>query len=275
MRRRFSHLPLLFPLLIIFAACSAKDAVVTEPVDIHLTLDKVKSRKVYYTVTSANQDASYYVGLRYVDPKEPPMSDLQLAQAFLASERMNYDVLKENRDIHANLADLSTYKGSRSLKKSHLAYGKDYRLLLFQVNPKDLSIIGNIQGESFHTPELEILDVDFSFSIKSGKLTITPSGNDFSYYWDYESEARIYDDYLSPSNYLYSVIDMYEDFGFMNNVLSKGVTEFDLLQAPMTEGTYYLVTIAAYDPAQGEIISDYKVFEFRYENGQILTQDSL
>ena len=275
MRRRFSHLPLLFPLLIIFAACSAKDAVVTEPVDIHLTIDRVKSRKVYYTVTSANPDASYYVGLRYVDPKEPPMSDLQLAQAFLASERMNYDVLKENRDIHANLADLSTDKGSRSLKKSHLAYGKDYRLLMFQVNPKDLSIIGNIQGESFHTPELEILDVDFSFSIKSGKLTITPSGNDFSYYWDYESEARIYDDYLSPSNYLYSVIDMYEDFGFMNNVLSKGVTEFDLLQAPMTEGTYYLVTIAAYDPAQGEIISDYKVFEFRYENGQILTQDSL
>lgn len=274
MRRRLSHL-LLFPIIFILAACSAKDVMVTEPVDIHLTLDKVKSRKVYYTVTSANQDASYYVGLRYVDPKEPPMSDLQLAQAFLASERMNYDVLKENRDIHANLADLSTYKGSRSLKKSHLAYGKDYRLLLFQVNPKDLSIIGNIQGESIHTPELDILDVDFSFSIKSGKLTITPSGNDFSYYWDYESETRIYDDYLSPSNYLYSVIDMYEDFGFMNNVLSKGVTEFDLLEGPMIDGTNYIVVVAAYDPAQGEINSDYKVFEFHYKNGQILTQDSL
>lgn len=260
---------LILPLVVFLAACTAKDTMVTTPVDISFKIDRIKSGKVYLTVTCPNPDAYYFCKVRYLDPEAPAKSDREMALENIELAKLNYKVRKENMDIHARLIDLSAYRGSRSIKNTELASGHTYRVLLFQVNPEDLSIIGEVKGQTFQTPRVEMKDVDFSFSAEGNRLLVTPSDDECTYYWDFESEERIYDDYMSPEGYFYGVVDMYEDYGFMGNVLLRGPAQYDLSKTQLREGETYLVIAAAYDMQQEEITSRCIVSEFTYQGGQL------
>ena len=260
---------LILPLVALLAGCTAKDTMVTTPVDIGFKIERIKSGKVYLTVTCPNPDAYYFCKVRYMDPDSPVLSDREMALESIELAKLNYEIRKQNRDIHARLIDLSAYRGSRSIKDTELSGGNTYRLLLFQVNPEDLSIIGDVKGETFQTPRVEMKDMDFTFAAEGNQLLVTPSDGDRTYYCDFEREERIYDDYMSPKGYFYSVVDLYEDYGFMGNVLSRGPARYDLSKTRLIEGEKYLVIAAAYDLQQEEITSRCIVSEFTYQGGQL------
>ena len=265
--REFKYL--ILSLVVLLAACTAKDTMVTTPVDIGFKIDRIKSGKVYITVTCPNPDAYYFCKVRYLDPEGPVKSDREMALENIELAKLNYEVRKENMDIHARLIDLSAYRGSRSIKNTELSGGNTYRILLFQVNPEDLSIIGEVKGETFQTPRVEMKDMDFTFATEGNQLLVMPSDSDCTYYWDFEREDRIYDDYMSPEGYFYGVVDMYEDYGFMGNVLLRGPAQYDLSKTQLREGETYLVIAAAYDMQQEEITSRCIVSEFFCQGGQL------
>ena len=263
---------ILSALVLLLAGCTGKVIMVTSPANLSFKIDQVKAQKVRFTVSIDNADAYYGYFIANLEMEEEnfsQMSDKQLADLWLEIEKLNYESRTSFEPYNSTLVDVSCYRGSRTLKDTYLSRDNSYRLIVFQVNPKDFTIIGDIKGETFHTPAVEMKDVDFTFQVDGSELIIIPSDSECTYYWDFESEDRIFDDYLSPYSYLFYVVDMYEDYGFMGNVLSKGPVRHDMAREHLNDDTYYNVVAAAYDAEQGEICSEYRIFEFVYKDGTL------
>lgn len=265
---------ILWALVLLLVGCTGKDIMVTTPVDFTFKIDQVKATKVKFTVDISNPDAHYgyfIANLNMVEVDFAHMTDKQLADYWRDLQKEDYEARAEQRPFGATLADVSCYRGNRTLKRTYLSTDTSYRLVVFQVNPKDFTILGDVQGVSFQTPNVEESDLDFTLQIDGSFLVITPSDNDCSYYWDYESEERIYDDYITPFGYLYDVVDMYEDYGFIGNVLTKGPVHHDLAQDHLKDGAAYVVVADAYDPKLGELSYPFKMLRFEYRNGTFYT----
>lgn len=260
--RRFTRC--LLPVLFILAGCTGKDIRITEPVNLNLKIDRVKANKVAFTVTCNDPNAQYTYAIQCLDdnPAVAAMSKRELAEYILSLEKQDYEVRDGYIGFQANLVDVTCFRGSRSLKYNHLAPDTNFRLIVFQVNPDDFTPLGDILTEDFRTRSIEKADLSFTFSLEGTVLTITPSDNGLSYYWDYESEDRIYDDYMGPENYFFSIVDMYEDYGFMKNVVLRGPVSYDLSKDKLKEGVRYIVVAAGYDTEQEEINTDYHMMDF-------------
>jgi len=263
---------ILSALVLLLAGCTGKEIMVTTPANLNFKIDQVKAQKVRFTVSIDHADAYYGYFIANLEIQEQDftrMSDRQLADYWLEIQKINYESRTSHQTYNATMADVSCFRGSRTLKDTYLSQDTQYRIIVFQINPKDFSIIGDIKGETFHTPAVENKDVDFTFQVEGCELIIIPSDSECTYYWDFESEDRIFDDYLSPYSYLFYVVDMYEDYGFMGNVLSKGTVRHDMARDHLIEGAYYNAVAAAYDTEQGELCSEYRIFEFVYKDGTL------
>lgn len=256
-------------LLLMLGGCRAKEIMVSKAVDISFKVDQVKATKIYFTVTSADPDATYMYFLlnKGMEGELPRLDDRALARYALEIAQESYNVKKEYKDTQSSLVNMSCFRGSRPLKETQLASDADYRLIVFQVDPVSYTLIGDVKGEDIHTPPIQMTDLLFSFQAEGTRLLITPSNPDCTYYWDYENAERIFDDYMSPYSYFYSVVDMYEDYGFMKNMLSQGPVEYDFANDPLKENDSYYVVAAAYDGE--EINSSYTVAGFVFQDGSI------
>ena len=144
---------------------------------------------------------------------------------------------------------------------------QDYKLVVFQVNPKDLEIVGDVICTPVHTLPIEMTDLSFTFQTQGDVMTITPSDPDCLYYWDYDSSERIYDDYNGPGGFFYHLLDMFDEYGFMDEVYSKGPEQYDFGKDNLRVGKEYIIVAAACD--DGEKTSKLQVLSFIYVRGKI------
>ena len=95
----------------------------------------------------------------------------------------------------------------------------------------------------------------FTFSFEGDILSIAPSDPDRTYVWGFERVERIEDDYdRDPFFYIYALIDMYEDYGFIGHRLCKGTVEHNMSLERLRDGEPYYVTAIGYE--NGEINSE-------------------
>ncbi len=265
-------LSLLASAMLVLAACTPKDILVTDPAAISFRIDKVKSSKVFFTVTSENPNAYYAYYVANLDLDSVPfdkMTDLELAHYSLDIMKENYKIRKENKGISSSIADISCFRGSRSLKQVLLSMGTRYRLVVFQVNPKTFTVLGEVKGESFQTQFVDIKEFPLAFSVKGNTLTVTPEDNERTYFWDFDTQIRIYDDYLNPKLYFYFLVDMYETYGFMGNVVVKGPQQLEVPVNNLKDGTTFEAIGAAYDTRKEAITSDFCYYSFMYKDGAL------
>ena len=100
-------------------------------------------------------------------------------------------------------------------------------------------------------------------------LTIIPSDPEQEYIWDYESAIYLESDPLiAMYNYLYDLTDMYEQYGFADQMLSKGTETyvFSKDNTRMVKGMTYYIAIAPY--ANHEIAAIPQIWSFEYLAGQ-------
>jgi len=148
----------------------------TTPANLSFKIDQVKAQKVRFTVSIDNADAFYGYFIANLDMEEEDFSqmrDKQLADLWLEIEKLNYESRTSFEPYKSTLVDVSCYRGSRTLKDTYLSRDNSYRLIVFQVNPKDFTIIGDIKGETFRSAIL-VDDEDQSLTQPALKMTFEP-----------------------------------------------------------------------------------------------------
>lgn len=253
-------------------ACTPADIVVKREVDMTLKIEKVGGSKVEFSVRTSNEDAWYtYCLISESDPSFS-LSDEEAARGYIRyleeiRETGGKEMADFPREPEGRFEDFAFYRGSRKLKVPFLADDTDYRLVLFQVNPRTHELIGKGHSETFHTPDVVLKPMSFDFGTDKNVLIITPSDLDRTYIWGILRYDQMFDDYAGPFFYLYTLIDMYEDYGFAEPMLSRGVVSIPIDEGSLREGETYCIAAIGYEG--GEINSEESFWYFIPDDGTI------
>ena len=144
----------------------------------------------------------------------------------------------------------------------------DFKLIVFQIHPETHEILGNPVVTEFRTKPVPERELYFEVNFEGELLTITPSDNNLTYFWQFKESDQIYDDYGTATYYLYSVAGMYQEYGFMEMLYSQGSVEWDFaMENNMHDGTEYLLIISGCE--EGELTTPTTIAKFRYHPGHI------
>lgn len=257
MKRTFT---LLILSLLLLAGCQQED---THPTEIKVKLESATGSRARFTVVPANTNAYYSYVL--VSSKE---------ENYNAPE---YEVCLE--EIHAmedafsqlqsgDFLDAFCYRGSRQINLDAIYDDTDFKFIVFQIHPETHEILGNPVVTEFRTKPVPERDLNFDIDFEGEVLTITPSDNNLTYFWQFIESDLIYDDYGTATYYLYSLAGMYLEYGFMEMLYSQGPVEWDFaMENNMKDGTEYSLIISGCE--EGELTTPTTIAKFRYHPGHI------
>lgn len=250
--------------VLLLAACSEKVVIVDKPVGLSLHIDEVKGTKIILTITSDDPDAYYSYCL---------WNELAGAPEFLLEyltevAETDYEVRKSNGALKiASFADLNCYRGTRTLRATGLTPDWDYTVLVFQLNPTTHEVIGDVLVEKVHTKPVEGAPLDFRFQFQGRTITVVPSDPQRPYFWDFDNQLQMYNNYMWPYGWYYALIDMYEQYGFMEHLLSVGTDVYDASGDHFEEGEICTLIACAYE--DGELTSEYTEVDFIFRDEQL------
>lgn len=253
--------------LLLLGGCTAKEVLITEPVSLDLKIEQVKGSKIVFTVTPGNPDACYAVSVLPANLAEYDMPDREMALYLLSIGADTFRNRKKGGAYEGSFADMWCFRGSRTHRATHLDSDTDHRLLVFQVNPSTQTLIGDVIGLTVRTKPVQMRELSFSYKLNGSMLTITPSDPELHYYWDYDRESRVYDNYNWPYGYFYSLVDMYDQYGFVDKVYSQGPEDYDFSGDWLKDGETYLLTAGACE--DGEITSRVSALTLLYKDGKM------
>jgi hypothetical protein len=251
----------------LLAGCTPKEVFITDPVDLNFALQEVKGSRIIFGMDPDNPDAFYAYGLCHSSMQEFNLPDKELAQYILDVKKESYETIKKSKDLIGSFLDMNCYRGARTLRITGISPDQDYKLVVFQVNPKTYGIVGNVLCTTVHTHPIEKNDLSFTFQTEGDVMTIIPSDPNLIYYWDYDPSTRIYDDYNGPRGFFYHLLDMFDEYGFAEEAYSKGSEKYDFGEDNLLVGKEYLIVAGACK--DGEMTSDLQVASFVYVRGEI------
>ena len=251
------------------AAGCAKEKIVTKACAFDVRIDWVKGSKVQFTVTPDNPDATYAYGVMAVDPVYADWTDKQFIDWQLDWMKETYDELVAEGAGVSTFSDMFCYKGARTIRETRLSSGMDWWLLLFQVNPETREAIGPLYKLPYSTPPVPLKDMTFTIRVEGNRFTIVPDDPERTWFWEYETEAKIDDVYDSAYGFYYDIINMYDQYDFLDHLLCKGTEEWELPRddRSIKEGVRYYMALSGC--ADGEITSDVLYASFYYRNGRV------
>ena len=269
MRRVFLILAAVCAALLL-PGCTAREVLVTKAVSLGLEIENVTGSKVAFSITPGNENASYIFFCVSENHSDFDLPEKEAAQRYLTflTDSPNQNQTERIQPAMENFSDNCCYRGSRRLKITLLSSNTLYKVLLFQVNPKTRAIIGDVVSETFRTKEVPQKQMNFQMGVERNTLIITPSDHDRTYFWSFDRVTRIYDDYAGIYFFLYSMLDMYEEYGFAEHILSKGTVRYEIPIDQLWEGEDYCVCAIGYE--DGEINSEEGSWYFYCRDGIVL-----
>lgn len=240
------------PILLLITGCTRVDLSVSDVVPFQVTVDDVRGTKFAITLNPLNDNATYAYCVYHSSLDQFKMDGEHMARHYLNVLDEAYRD-REAYDATASFADVFLYRGKRTLRITNLQRNQEYKIAVFQVNPNTHELIGSVWSQIIRTKSVKKRELDFTLDLKGDILTITPTDPECTFFWCFDNEARIYDNYLWPYGYLYAVIDMYEQYGFMDNMVSRGTLEYDLSRDRLDDSVNYIFCATGY--SQGEINS--------------------
>lgn len=257
--------------VMLLAGCaSQKDRFDPDPTSFEVSITELKGTRVKFTITPGNEYACYCYGiLNSYDPSFEE-SDHTLADMQLGWMTDRFEMMNSDGDFSGSFIDMFCYRGPRSLTVNSLSPDTEHKIIISQVNPETRSIIGEPQIVRFRTkPVLKNANLTFDISFEGDKVIIIPSDPNATYCWDYESKELIESRYITPNHYFRRLLYLYEDYDFINDVLSKGREEwnFSAEDPDMAEGEICTLAVAGY--SDGEINTDITLKDFVYFKGNV------
>lgn len=249
---------------VLAALSCTKEQSITDPCTFEIKVDKVKSSKVWISIKPSNPNAYYGFGIFSEEADIYDLPLMEMAQMSLGWWTSTYDAWKDMTVNVGSFTDVFCYQKDREIKMTGLGAGKKHRCYVMQLNPETRTIIGTPQEVFFSTPNVPMIPLTFDVQFEADRLTVTPSDPSATYYWDYDTLEVIESEYITPSNFFYSIIDLYEDYDFMPNMISRGTETYVFSQndKSMQEGETYMLVLAGY--ANEEINSTYTIYQFVY-----------
>ena len=162
------------------------------------------------------------------------------------------------------------YKGARTFTVTRLSNNCEFVLLLFQVNSQTLEAIGPLYKIPFKTKPIPAKDLSFTIHPQGSGFTITPSDPTRTWFWEYEREDRIASAYGSSYSFLYEIMNMYDEYDFLENMLILGADDWDFARgddASVKEGVRYTLAVAGCE--DGDFTSDLHFASFEYSKGVV------
>lgn len=254
-------------LSLLLGACTGREILVTEPTALNVKMVEVKGSKIIFSVNPDNQDATYAYSICSEGGDLYPASFREQARTMVKLwEESEYN--KElNRSSDASFSDIYFYRGSRTIRITALQDDYNYKLAVFQIDPVTHEILGTVFGEQIHTPAVKKEDLHFTFQADGEVLTIIPSDQERIYYWDFDPVSRVYDNFFWPKSFIYNLLEMYDQYGFSDEVYSMGTEEYDFSTHHLMGGEEHIVVASACD--DGEITSKVTSMFFKSVAGAI------
>lgn len=205
-----------FALVLASSSCTKENS--TTESEIRVELTSVGGSRARITVASMNRKAYYsYVQLstQEEDYSAPASVAVAHAIAFMESSYQYYE--------KGSFTDVFCYQGSRQFTISSILPDSDYRFIVFQMHPKKHTLIGEPIEITYHTKPVTLRELSFDVQVDGEKIGIAPSDPRLTYIWDYEESGIIEDKYFFPQSYLYNLVGMYDEYGFLDTELSRGL----------------------------------------------------
>lgn len=248
--------------LLLFAGCQKEELL---PTELRVKIETVTGTRVRFTMSPTNPHAYYsYVLINKNDGSyNKPLTEICNEEIELMEEAIALSSLDES-----NFLDFFFFCGSRQFNRGELYDDMDYKLIVFQINPKTHEIIGDPVGTTFHTKPVPARDLHFQVSFEGDWLTITPSDNNLSYFGQYEESALIYNHYGGATSYLYAIAGLYQEYGFMDWNYLYGITDYNLTtENNMEDGTEYTLVLSGCE--EGELTSTSTIVKFIFHPGNV------
>lgn len=246
--------------LFLLGGCTKEELL---PTEIKVKAEAVTGSRARFTVAPANPHAYY-------------------SYVLVSSNNENYDKPATyicNNEIqwmeeclqyfdNGSFTDIFCYQGNRQLTMKTLASDKDFKFIVFQINPKTHELIGEPIVCEFHTQPVQQHDLHFQVSFEGDELLIIPSDDNLTYFWEYDETEMIYNVYRGFYNYLYTLAGMYQEYGFMDYYYFDGPCHWYLsLEDNISDGTEYTLVIAGCE--NGEFTTATTIVRFIYHPDNI------
>lgn len=267
MKRLFN---LFFLSLVLLAACNKEEI---RPTTIKVQIESVSGSRARFTVVTESSRAYYsYIIVREDEP------NFNAPATAICDEEIENMVKALPFFENGSFTDIFCFRGSRQLTMRLLEDDKDYKFIVFQINPKTYKLIGDPVVCNFHTKPVPDRDLHFEIEHEGDILTITPSDDNLTYIWGCEESEMISDIYGFVPYYLYRIVEMYQEYGFLDILYDQGPIILDLsMESNLHSGTEYTLAISGCE--ESELTTPVKVVKFRYQSGNIefleVTEESL
>lgn len=250
--------------LLLFAGCKQEELL---PTEIKVEMESVSGSRVRFTVAPANANA-YYTYLLVSEQEESfdsPAAEICQNEITYMEDAMGYFMFDDFMDVFF-------YRGSRQFNLGMLHDDMDFKFIVFQINPVTHELIGDPVVTPFHTKPAPHQYLQFQIGTEGDRMTITPSDNNITYFFQYEEDDIIYGNYTGATSYLYSVVSMYQEYGFMDWYYYTGPVEIDFSkESNMQDGTLYTLVICGCEESEFTTLST--IVKFRYHPGAIEVLD--
>lgn len=213
--KRLHLLSLLFCCSLLVLSSCAKDQSTSES-EFRVELTSVGGTRARITVASMNKKA--YYSFVQLSPQE---EDFSVPAATAVAHAIEF--MEESYQYYekGSFTDVFCYQGSRQLSITSIRSDAQYRFIIFQLHPRTHTLIGDPVEISYRTKPVPVRDLTFAVAVDGEKISVTPSDPTLTYFWDYEASAIIEDDYFFPQSYLYNLVGVYDEYGFLESELSQ------------------------------------------------------
>ena len=242
---------------------------VSEPSKMDIVVDTIRATQIQITFSAENEDAYYLLGVVYADDIKQFGTIDNLIQENLDYLSSLFERENSADDIYSSFEEMYLYRGSKKMGFYYLPPETNFIVFSVQVNPSTRKIIGEVETKEVRTPSLVKSDNMFNVWAIEDTIFIYPS-NDDPYWWDYISKTDIDSIFNgNPATYVYETVDMYEEYGFMENDLSVGPTKWVISEddPSIEEGEEYFFYIMGYN---GEINTEVSEYSFTYSDKEII-----
>lgn len=246
--------------MLLLTSCNRQEIL---PAQIKVQLEHVYGSRASITVVPDNLHAYYtYVLVSQTDENyNHPAADI--CKQEIQRMELSYPDFEKG-----SFTDVFCFRGSRRLTMRTLSNDMDFKFIVFQINPKTHELIGEPIVREFHTKPVPSRDLNFDIYFENNVLNIIPSDDSLSYIWQYEESEIIDNLYHIATSYLYMVVEMYMEYGFLDWVYSKGPTEWDFVTNDnMIDNTEYTLVVCGCE--EGEFTTRTTVVRFRYHPNNI------
>ena len=255
-------------LLSLALACSKR---LDQPTSFSIKVTYISPTRVEISIDPANPDVWYTVTGTSEGDMTFPMSDEIIADGSLDQFEMIYSSYQEFHDYRASFRDMFCYQGHVDFRLKEIQPGKKHRLIVCQVHPDTHKRIGEVYTLDVETPSIQKSDLTFDIKFEGSSVTITPSREGESFFWDYEKKDLIDANYsMSEDRFLYSLLDMYNQYGFIDHMVYSSTVLWDFAAQDRdrpTEGQTYTLAVAGVD-TNGELTTRVYYERFVYhQNG--------